>query len=380
MNQNIQFNKLSLNLATSLIAVILIVFILWITQTVVIPLFFSIIISVMVYPICRLMERMGLPRMLSTTLGLVIATLLFVGIGYLIVTQVIEIAKDATMIIDKLEILYKETLRWVSRTFHISQSELLDNLLAELKERLSIISKYIMTFFQSFSGILASGVLVPIYAFFFIYYRDFFKTFFLKAFKSTPAHKVEDTLEKMYDALQNYMIGQVTVMVIVAILNTIGLYFIGVDHAWFFGILASLLMILPYIGITIGSIFPAIFALATLDSPWYAIAVIGWYLFVQFLEGNFITPNIVGGKVSLNPLVSMIAIIIGGLFFGFAGFILALPFAALLKVICDAIPQLEAFGYLLGDPDTENKKQENQLEVILAEAVDLTEENPGEME
>lgn len=380
MNQNIQFNKLSLNLATSLIAVILIVFILWITQTVVIPIFFSIIISVMVYPLCRFMERIGLPRMVSTTLSLILATIVFVGIGYLIVTQVIEIAKDATMITDKLERLYQHSLRWVSRTFHISQSELLENLLAELKERLSVISKYIMTFFQSFSSILASGVLVPIYAFFFIYYRDFFKTFFLKVFKSTPANLVEDTLEKMYDALQNYMIGQVTVMIIVAILNTIGLYFIGIDHAWFFGILASLLMILPYIGITIGSIFPAIFALATLDSPWYALGVIGWYLFVQFLEGNFITPNIVGGKVSLNPLVSMIAIIIGGLFFGFAGFILALPFAALLKVICDAIPQLEAFGYLLGDPDTENKKQENQVELMTSEEELITNEKESELD
>ena len=124
-------------------------------------------------------------------------------------------------------------------------------------------------FFQSFSEILSISILIPIFSFFFLFYREAFKVFFVKAFTLTPKEKVEETVAKMYDALQNYMIGQLTVMFIIAILNTIGLYFLGIKFAWFFGILASLLMILPYIGITIGSIFPAIFALATLDSPYY---------------------------------------------------------------------------------------------------------------
>lgn len=119
-------------------------------------------------------------------------------------------------------------------------------------------------------------------------------------------------------------------------------------------------MILPYVGIAIGSIFPAIFALATMDSPYYALGIVGWFQAVQFLEGNFITPNIVGGKVSLNPMASMLAIILGGMLFGFAGFILALPITALLKVVFDSIPQTEAFGYLLGNPETENKKNESE--------------------
>ena len=361
MNKNITVNKLSINLATSLLAVVLIVLILYATQTVVIPILFSIIIAAMVYPLCRCLEKyLKFPRTLATVLSLIIAFCVFAGLGYLIVNQVIEIAKDASQIVDKLEKLYLDTLRWTTRTFKTSQSEILDSIVIELKQAVTTISKYIMTFFSSFGGALASGILIPIYAFFFLYYRDFFKSFFVKAFKSSPKEKVEETLYKMYEALQNYMVGQLTVMLIVAVLNTIGLYFIGLSHAWFFGVLASLLMILPYVGIAIGSIFPAIFALATFDSPYYALGVIGWFQFVQFLEGNFITPNIVGGKVSLNPMVSMIAIILGGMLFGFAGFILALPVTALLKVIFDSIPQTEAFGYLLGDPETENKKIEEK--------------------
>ncbi|SEN51011.1 protein of unknown function DUF20 [bacterium A37T11] len=146
-------------------------------------------------------------------------------------------------------------------------------------------------------------------------------------------------------------------MGIVAILNTIGLFILGVQYAWFFGTLASLLMLLPYIGIAIGSILPALFAIATKDSYWYAIGVVGWFQVVQFLEGNVITPNIVGGKVSINPLMAIIAIFLGGMLFGLAGLILALPIMAVIKVLFDAIPSMKAFGFLIGEPEKYHLKR-----------------------
>ena len=166
--------------------------------------------------------------------------------------------------------------------------------------------------------------------------------------------------------------GLLTVMGIVAILNSVGLMIIGVEHAWFFGIMASLLMLLPYIGIAIGSVLPALFAIATKDSYWYALAVIGWFQVVQILEGNFITPNIVGGKVSLNPLVSILSIFLFSMLFGFAGLILALPLMAILKVIFDTVPQLQPYGFLFGEPadrflKTDQQKLKAAKKKVLAE-------------
>lgn len=358
MKKRIKINTTTLNLATSLLALCLIVFILWITQTIVIPLLFSIILAVLVYPIAKKLEQFKINRVVTTTISLVVALIIILFITYIIVIQAIEISQDASQILKKLKLLYHNILDWISVTFNISQTELLDTLLIELKEAISTISSYIMIFFQSFSEILSISILIPIFSFFFLYYRNSFKIFIIKIFKNTPQQKVEETLVKMYNALQNYMIGQLTVMLIIALLNTIGLYFLGIKYAWFFGILASLLMILPYIGITIGSIFPAIFALATIDSPYYALGVIVWFLFVQFLEGNFITPNIVGGKIALNPLASMLAIILGGMLYGFAGFILALPLAALLKILCDVSPKTEPFGFILGNLDEDDPEEE----------------------
>jgi hypothetical protein len=154
-------------------------------------------------------------------------------------------------------------------------------------------------------------------------------------------------------------------MGIVAILNTAGLMVLGLDYAWFFGTLASLLMLLPYIGIAIGSILPALFALAVKDSAWYAVGVVAWFQFVQFLEGNIITPNIVGSKVSINPLMAIIGILLGGMLFGLAGLILAMPFIATLKVIFDAIPSMEAFGFLIGEPEKEHLKRNSTQELLM---------------
>jgi predicted PurR-regulated permease PerM len=135
----------------------------------------------------------------------------------------------------------------------------------------------------------------------------------------------------------------------------------GISYAWFFGTLAALLMLIPYIGIAIGSILPALFAIATKDNVWYSVGVIGWFQVVQFFEANIITPNIVGSKVSINPLMSIVGLLLGGMLFGLAGLILALPLIAILKVLLDATPSLSHFGYLIGEPEDDLLKSQTSV-------------------
>jgi hypothetical protein len=154
----------------------------------------------------------------------------------------------------------------------------------------------------------------------------------------------------------------------------------GIDYAWFFGSLASLLMLLPYIGIAIGSILPALFALATKDSALYALGVVAWFQVVQFLEGNIITPNIVGSKVSINPLMAIIGILLGGMLFGLAGLIIALPFIATLKVIFDSNPNMEAFGFLIGEPEKLHLKRNSTQELLMKWGIVRTPKNKKKVE
>ena len=85
----------------------------------------------------------------------------------------------------------------------------------------------------------------------------------------------------------------------------------------------------------------------------YAVGVAGVFIFVQFLEGNFITPQIVGSKISINGLVAIIALLLGSALWGISGMALSLPTIAILKVIFDNVEGLKPYGYVLGEPDHE---------------------------
>ena len=142
-------------------------------------------------------------------------------------------------------------------------------------------------------------------------------------------------------------------MFIVGLLNTVGLLILGIENAFFFGFLAALLLLIPYIGIMICSLLPALVALATKDSAWYAVGVIAVFMFIQMIEGNYITPKITASKVSINSLVAILSIILFSMLWGTAGMIVALPVMASLKVIFDTIPELKAYGFLIGEPSEE---------------------------
>ncbi|MFD2595892.1 AI-2E family transporter [Sphingobacterium griseoflavum] len=355
----------AIDLAASLFAMALLLGFMYATETVLIPLLFSILIAISLYPLARLFERIRLGKATAAILSVIVAIAVLYFIGWFIVHQSIIIGKDATAITNKVMSVLDRAQRWVETTFNVQRNTMMDQLRDQGNKMLSNAGAMASATFGSIGNILAGTVLVPLFSFFLLYYRDFFREFFFKAFKSTPQSKVHETLNKIYTVVQSYLLGLVTVMGIVAILNTIGLMIMGIDYAWFFGTLASLLMLLPYIGIAIGSILPALFALAVKDSAWYAVGVIAWFQVVQFLEGNIITPNIVGSKVSINPLMAIIAILLGGMLFGLPGLILALPLTATIKVIFDAIPSMQAFGFLIGEPEKEHLKINATQELLI---------------
>lgn len=351
----------ALELAASLLSLTLIVTTLYVLQGVMLPLMFSILIAISLFPVAKLLERIGLGTAVSALLSIILAIAVLTGLLYFIVHQTILIGKDGRAIIDKFITIFDTVQVWLNDQFGLEPSQVTERIRTEANNLLSHAGAYLSAAFGSIGSVITGMVLVPLFSFFLLYYRVFFREFFFRAFKTTPKEIVNNTLNKIYDVVQSYLLGLITVMGIVAVLNTVGLWVLGIQYAWFFGTLASLLMLLPYIGIAIGSILPAIFALATKDSAWYAVGVIGWFQLVQFLEGNIITPNIVGSKVSINPLMAIIAILLGGMLFGLAGLILALPLVATIKVIFDAIPSMHAFGFLIGEPEKRHLKRTSTM-------------------
>jgi predicted PurR-regulated permease PerM len=350
-------NQKSIGLAASLLSLIIIIGLLYALQSVLVPLMFSILLAISLYPVTRFIEKYKVNRVTASLISVLIAIILIGGLVWFIVHQVLIIGSSGSEWQSRFMHILQTIQQWVTMRFGIEQGQITQQITTFTNRAISNAGVIVGTAFGSVGSILAGVVIVPLFTFFLLYYRDFFREFFFHAFISTPKEIVSEVLDRIYYVVQSYLVGLVTVMGIVAILNTVGLLVLGIPYAWFFGILASLLMLLPYIGIAIGSILPAVFALATKDSAWYALGVIGWFQVVQFLEGNFLTPNIVGGKVSINPLMALVGLLLGGMLFGLAGLILAIPMIAVLKVVFDAVPSMKAFGFLIGEPEQYHLKR-----------------------
>lgn len=283
--------------------------------------------------------------------------ILFSYIGF----QLSDIVSKSSFYAYKLEQIYNNYASDIESSFNFKINDLTKNstnIGKTLKDNFS----NIMQFIGASGSILGDLVLIPIYMFFFLFYRSFFQSFLLKVFSNDNKNtSVKMIIQKLYKVQKSYLSGLFTVMGIVGVLNSIGLLILGIENAFFYGFLASLLLLIPYIGIIIGSLIPAVIALVTKDSAWYAVGVIVLFGFIQFLEGNFITPKITGSKVSINALVAIVSIIAFSMLWGTSGMILALPIVASLKILFDNIAGLEPYGFILGEPDEEHVTLEARI-------------------
>lgn len=321
------------------------------------PLAFSAFFAMLLSPVVRLFERWKLGRAFSIILTLFIVLIVLTGIISLISAQFIQFSERIPEVTEKLKTVSSNTIQFMEETAGISQEEQSEYLQQGINNLIDKSGDYVSSIVSATTNMFTVMTLMPIFIFFMLYYQEMYQIFFQKLFvtKKGDNSEVDGLLDRVQNVTQNYLAGMLTVIGILAVLNTTGLLIIGLEHAIFFGVFASLLAIIPYIGIIIGALPPLLFALLLTDSFLTPILVVVVFASVQFLEGNFITPKIVGSKVSINPFVAMVALIIGGELWGISGMILFVPLIGILKVVFDEIPGLKPYGYLLGNSVTYNE-------------------------
>jgi predicted PurR-regulated permease PerM len=188
---------------------------------------------------------------------------------------------------------------------------------------------------------------IPIYIFFMLLYRDNLKAFYYSCLKSESRKSATGLLKEVESTYQDYLKGLILVLFIVTILTTVGLYFIGIQNAIFLGVLSGILTLIPYFGVVLSALIPVLIAVLTKDSIWYPISVLALYAVIQFVEGNLITPKIVGDKVDINPLMIILGVMIFGVIAGVFGMILTIPLLALLKIVASHNPNWKPLHLLL---------------------------------
>lgn len=318
-----------------------------------IPVGYAAVLAMLMLPVARILEKWGLNRVFATIICLFIIIIVFAGFIFLFSTQLIGFSQDLPAIKAGLDKQLQELQLWIQSQTDISPERQISYLRSQSSSFFNTTGQYLSNILLATTDTLAKTGLAIIYIFFFLYYRSKFKTFILKVVGEEKSERAKEIIKNTSVVTQQYLGGKLIVTLILAVFNSIGLMIIGLDNAIFWGVFGAVLNIIPYVGTFLAGLFPTMVALITYDTLGTPIAVASIFIGGQFIENNFLTPFIIGSKVDLNPLFTIMAIIIGGILWGVSGLILFIPFLGIAKVIFDNVPHLEPYGYLIGDEKQE---------------------------
>lgn len=330
-----------------LLLILAIIAVLIVTRQLLVPLFLSILLAYLLFPTAEQMEKIGISR-ITTNFILVIGSVAIIsGIAYLIIVLTVTVTDDLPTIKERIDTNITR-FRWaLGRTFGVT-AEQLDSIVESVRGS----GEYIADFFTGTANTVLTLGLIPVYAFLLLFYRDKFRRFVSMQVGSDHEETAQNIIDQAAEVVPRYLTGLFIVFFILIGLNTLGFYLIGIKYALLLGLIAAIFNLIPYLGTVIGYGIVFLFVLAT-QTPALALAVIVQFFIVQFIENNILTPNITGSYVEINPLVTILSLIAGGMIWGLPGMFMIIPYLAMFKIVCENIPELKPVGFLLGTKGTE---------------------------
>ena len=346
-----------LRLASILISLVLLVMMFFYLKVVMVPLFFSIIFAIMLFPICMRLEKWGIARGLSSFITVFLGTII---LGFLLYTLFAQLSNFATQIpeISKRLSAFIDQLRdFLAKKFSMSKLAAGNKIKEQLAQLQNNGGAMLTHSLSTVSALLINAFLVPLYVFFLLYYRHFFIEFFYKVFTSSDKALIDETTLKIGRVVKGYLFGQFLDVLIIGIVNSFALYLIGVGYPIILGFCISVFCIIPYIGMIIGSIVALVTAFITTTSGWQPLTAFIVLWIIHIIDSNLIAPMVIGSRVNINPLMGIFMLFLFGELWGLPGLFLAFPLTAILKVIFDTVPALKPYGFLLGEPEKYHLKR-----------------------
>lgn len=314
-----------------------------------IPVFLSLLGAILLRPIeVFLNQKLKIPHVLSVLLTVMLFVIFILGIIFFISWQISDLTDDWIQIKSNLNSHYFKIQDWIKTKFNISfknQQSYVDKATSDVMDGNSQLMGNTII---SFSSVLMNTLLIPIYTFLILLYKTLYLKFLFKIVKTENQKTLQEILSEIKAVVQRYITGLLIQMAIVATLTTGGLLILGVEYAVLLGVITAILNLIPYIGILIATLATLLATLVSSDSLSLVLGVVILSVVVQFIDNNILAPRIVGNKVRINAMVSVLGVIIGASIAGIAGMFLAIPFIAMIKVTFDRIEPLAPYGYLMG--------------------------------
>jgi Predicted permease len=338
-------------LALVLLCLVLIIYLLYIGQSVLIPLFFAIQISLLLYPLACIMEqRLGMKRWLASLVSVTLFVVAFAGFVYLLSYEVLLFSHDIPLLQKSLTNMMADIQQWTTDNYGIDSTQQMVYMQQAANNIVSYAAGTFSSLFVEVSNLIFWIVIIFIYTYFILNHRRLLANFIKGVFRKEYEDKVTHVLIETRAITNSYMVGLLIEFVFVAIAYCLGFLLLGIKYAVLLGLIAAALNIIPYLGFIIASVL--VLLVTMMHSSWVlALQALALLFVLHVIDANILFPKVVGDKVKMNPLTTIVGVLTGGALWGVAGMFLSIPIVAMLKLIFENVESLEPWALLMGTDD-----------------------------
>ena len=334
------------------------------------PLIFSCLFSILLLPYASFLEhKLHLPRSAASMLAVLSLLACIGGLLYVIGSQISSLASDWPQFQDQLHKSQNEIMDWVRSSFHVTKHKQETFVANTTNKVVAAGGAVVGDTLLSLSSILLFLVFTFIYTFFFLLYRRLIMHFLESVFEESNKVTVHEIIERVQFIIRKYIIGLLIEMAIVSTVVSVVFLLLGVKYAILLGLITGLFNIIPYIGIFSALIVSTVVTFATAPSQSTVLYVVITYVVTHLTDSNVLLPMVVGSKVRINALITVLGVIIGEMVWGIPGMFLSIPVIAVLKIIFDRIDSLKPWGIILGDEEPKQNRLAKTLKVKKKAAV-----------
>lgn len=338
------------------LVIFFICFFITVAQNILIPFAFASLLAVLLLPVVNFFESLKISRAISILVPIILAIGIIVGIVYFLSSQIAGFMQDIPSIKEHLNEHFISLQNWVKQKLNISFRQQNEYLNEQAEKLRATGTTYLSHTFFSITEVVMLLILMPIYTFLLLFYKNHIRNFLFAVFKKQHTRNIKNVLSQTKLMIRSYMVGLLIEMAIVATANSLGLLLIGIKYAIFFGTLAAVLNLIPYIGMFTATLFTVLISLTTTDKSSNIVWIIVIFYGIHIIDVNFLMPKIVASRLRVNALISILGVVIGGALTGISGLFLSIPAIAFLKILCDEIDELKPWGMLMGDETPSLKK------------------------
>lgn len=343
----------SSSLIKKLFLLFLIITGLYLAKPLLMPLAVATVLATLFFPFSNWMEkRIKIPRALSSALCLLVLLLIVAGIGAMIGWQISELTNDYNLMKGKLMDNVERVQEFIYKYIGISvkkQTKILNS-------QEPLINTIVPWVAGSLTSIFTHFIFITVYVLLILYYRSHLKVFLLKLSPPSQKSEADRVIHRVASVSQQYLIGLFKMIICLWIMYGVAFSLLGIKNALFFAFLCGLLEIVPFIGNIVGNLITILVASVNGASAFVLLGILGSYGVIQFIQGWVLEPFLVGSQVKINPLFTIIALVIGELIWGIPGIFLAIPVMAMFKILCDHIEPLKPYGFLIGETTSAKQK------------------------